>query len=149
MLLTPHILTGVLIISKVQNPYLGLLFVLLSHYFLDLFPQTEYTIENIRSRRWKESKIDFVKVFLDIALGFAAMLLLVGYNPLFILAALVAIAPDGLTLLHCIFPNNKPLKKHMKMHGAINSVCANKKLQKNFGVLSQIIVIGIAICFLI
>lgn len=149
MLLTPHILAGVLIITKVQNPILGLFLVLLSHYFLDSFPQKEYSIESIRGRNWKESLPDFMKVFSDIAIGFTIMLLVVGYNPLIVLAAILSIFPDGLTLLHCIFPNNKLLKKHQKLHLAINAICENKKLPAILGVISQIVVIAIAIFFLL
>jgi len=149
MLLTPHILAGILIITKVQNPILGFFLVFLSHYFLDSFTQKEYSIENIRGRSWKKSLPDFTKVFSDIAIGFTIMLLIVGYNPLIVLAAILSIFPDGLTLLHCIFPNNKLLKKHQKLHAAINAICENKKLPTVLGVISQIIVIAIAIFFLL
>src|SRR4030042_3128238 len=106
MLLTPHILTGVVIIILVQNPILGLIFVLLSHYFLDLFPQTEYSVKNIRNRQWSKSLPDFLKTFLDIALGLIIVFLIVGYTPLILIAVFVAILPDGFTLLHSIFPAN-------------------------------------------
>jgi len=69
VLLTPHILAGVAIVTLTPNPILGLIFVLLSHYFLDLFPHKEYTIKTIRAGQWSKSLPDFLKVFLDIILG--------------------------------------------------------------------------------
>lgn len=149
MLLTPHILTGVAIITLIQNPILGLFFVLSSHYFLDLFPQTEYTIKNIRAGFWKKSLPDFAKVFLDVSIGMTIVFFLKGYSLIIFAAAGAAVFPDILTLLHCIFPLNKPLKKHMKIHGKINAVCKNEEIPEYWGIVSQIAVIIIAICFLL
>jgi len=149
MLLTPHILTGVAIITLVKNPVLGLIFVLLSHYFLDLWPQTEYTIKTIRARQWSKSLPDFLKVFADIGLGLIVVFLTTGYSMLTLTAAFVAIFPDGLTFLHCLFPENKLLKKHLKIHTAINAIGENKKLPAFWGIASQVIVIAVAICLLI
>jgi len=148
MLLTPHILTGVAIIILVQNPILGLIFVLLSHYFLDLFPQTEYSVKNIRNRQWSKSLPDFLKTFLDIVLGLSIVFLTVGYTPLILIAVFVAILPDGFTLLHSIFPANSLLKKHMEIHAAINNVCENKKFPAFWGIVSQVAIILIAILLL-
>ena len=149
MLLTPHILVGVAIITLVQNPILGLIFVLLSHYLLDLFPHTEYSVKNIRNRQWSKSSPDFLKTFLDIALGLSIVYLTIGYTSLILIAIFVAILPDGFTLLHSIFPANSLLKKHMKIHMAINTVRANKKIPAVLGIVSQIIVVAIAIYFLL
>ena len=149
MLLTPHILTGVAIITLVQNPILGLIFVLLSHYFLDLFPQTEYTIKNIRTGQWSESLSDFLKVFLDIAFGLMIVFFLTGYSPLILLAGVVSLFPDGLTILHCIFPANSLLSKHLKIHAAINAVCENKRIPAFWGIVSQVLIVAVAIYLLL
>jgi len=149
MLLTPHILTGVAIIILVQNPILGLIFVLLSHYFLDIFPHTEYIIKNIRAGQWSRSLPDFLKVFLDIVLGLTIVFFITGYSPLILLACAVSLFPDGLTLLYYIFPANKLFKRHMKIHVAINAVCENKKIPGFLGIISQVIVITVAIYLLI
>lgn len=148
MLLTPHILTGVAIIILVQNPILGLLFVLLSHYFLDFFPQKEYTIKTIRAGQWSRSRPDFLKVFLDIFFGLAVVFFLTGFSPLILTAAAVSLFPDGLTLLYCIFPKNSLLNNHWKIHKAINAVCENKKIPVFWGIASQIMVMIIAIFLL-
>ncbi len=149
MLLTPHILAGAAIFSNVANPVLGLSLAFLSHYFLDLFPQKEYSIANIRSRCWKQSLPDFIKVFSDMLLGLLIIFLIVGYNPFFFIAALVAIVPDGFTMLTLIFSKNQLLKKHDKLHAAINAFCENKNLPAFWGVSSQLITVGLAIFFLL
>ena len=148
MLLTPHILIGVAIITQVHNPILGLVFVLLSHYFLDIFPQTEYSVKNIRSKQWSKSLPDFIKTFLDIVFGLVIIFWTVGYTPLILVAVFVTIFPDGLTLLHCIFPANSLLKKHMKIHAAINAFFENKKLPAFWGIVSQVVMVAIAILLL-
>ena len=122
MLLTPHILAGVAIITKVPNPILGLFLVFLSHYFLDVFPQKEYSIKNMRNGRWRKSLPDFFKVFSDIGLGLLIVYLLANYNPLVLIAVFLAIFPDGLTLFYFIFPSNKLLVKHRALHSGINAI---------------------------
>lgn len=149
MILTPHILTGVAIITFVQNPILGLIFVLLSHYLLDLPPHTEYNINVIRAGQWNKSLPDFFKVFLDIALGLAIVFFTTGYTPLVLAAATVSLFPDGLTLLYCAFPANKLLRWHMKIHMAINGTCENKKIPAIWGIASQVVIMAIAIYLLL
>lgn len=149
MLLTPHILTAAAIITNVPNLILGLILVLLSHYFLDLFPQKEYDVKNMREKQWNKSPSDFLKVFSDIALGLLIVFLLADYNPLILIAALLAIVPDGATLLYFIFPENRLLKKHWKLHHGINAICENKNIPVFWGVFSQVAVIAIAIYFLL
>jgi len=145
MLLTPHILAGVAIITLVQNPILGLIFILLSHYFLDFFPHKEYSIKTIRAGQWSKSLPDFLKVFLDIIFGLMIIFFITGYSPLILVAVVVALFPDGLTLLHCIFPTNELLKKHQKIHSVINAFCENKKIPAFWGIASQVVVMIIAI----
>ncbi|MDP3991227.1 MAG: hypothetical protein Q8P63_02960 [Candidatus Nealsonbacteria bacterium] len=149
MLLTPHLLVGAAIIANVQNPILGLILVFLSHYFLDVFPQKEYLIENMKNGRWNKSWPDFLKVFTDIVLGLSVVFLTIGYSPLILVAVFIAISPDGSTLLYFIFPKNKLLAKHRKLHNAINAVCENKKMSPFWGVTSQIAAVAIAIFFLL
>jgi len=148
MLLTPHILTGVLIASKTSNPILGLFLVLLSHYFLDCFPQWEYSIKNIKGRRWNKSFLDFLKVFFDISFGVLLILFLSKNNSLVFAAAFLAILPDGFTLLNLIIPKNKLLEIHDTFHQKINYFFENKKIPAFWGIVSQIAVIALAIFFL-
>ncbi len=148
MLLTPHILAALAIVTKVQNPILGLFLAFLSHYLLDVFPQKEYSIANIRNRSWSKSLPDFLKVFSDILVGLIIVFLLGGFRPLFLVAIFLALVPDGFTLLHCIFPANKLLKKHLKMHTAINAIGENKKIPAFWGIASQIAVVIVTIFLL-
>ncbi|PIS17182.1 MAG: hypothetical protein COT59_01985 [Candidatus Nealsonbacteria bacterium CG09_land_8_20_14_0_10_42_14] len=149
MLLTPHILAGVVIATKFPNPVLGLIFAFLSHYFLDLPPQTEYSIQNIKEGRWNKTVPDFLKVLSDIVLGAIVVFLIVGYSPFVLAAAVLAVLPDGITFLSCIFPKNKALVAHQKVHVAINNIGKNKKIPAFWGIFSQIAVIVIAIIFLL
>lgn len=148
MLLTPHILAGVAIITKTPDPVLGLFLVFLSHYFLDAFPQKEYSVKNIQDRRWRKSLPDFFKVFSDIALGLLIVSLFTNYNPLVLIAVFLAIFPDGLTLLYFIFPSNKLLAKHRTLHSGINEICGNKKITVFWGIVSQIAVMALTILLL-
>ncbi len=91
---------------------------------------------------------DFLKVFSDISLGFLIVFLSAGYNFLILVAAFVAILPDGSTLIHYIFPKNKLLDRHSELHGAINAVSKNKKIPAFWGIFSQAAVIVIAILLL-
>ena len=149
MLLTPHILTGVLIASKTSNPILGLFLVLLSHYFLDCFPQQEYSIKNIKERRWNKSFWEFFKIFLDIAFGVLLIFFLSKNTPLIFAAAFLAILPDGFTLLNLIVPKNKLLATHNTFHQKLNNFFNNKKIPAFWGIVSQIAVIALAIFFLL
>ena len=149
MLLTPHILTGVAIFSSVSNPALGLFLVFLSHYFLDCFPQTEYSIKNIKESRWSKTIPDFLKIFSDIALAMLIVFFLINYNPLILAAIFLAILPDGITFLSCIFPKNKLFRAHQKVHSVINKIGENKKIPAFLGIFSQIAVIALAIFFLL
>jgi hypothetical protein len=149
MLLTPHILAGVAIISVVPNPIFGFILVLSSHYFLDFFPQKEYSIRNIQGKRWKKSVRDFSMVFSDIALGFFIVFIISGFNLLVFAAACLAIFPDSLTLLYLLLPKNKILAGHHKIHAAINAFSENKNLPAFWGVASQVIVAILAISLLL
>lgn len=135
--------------SKVSNPVLGLILAFFSHYLLDLPPQKEYSVENIKEKRWRKSFFDFLEVFSDIALGIALILLFSKNTPLIFAAAFSAIVPDGFTILAILFPQNKLLAKHQGIHKAINNVLGNKKIPPFWGIVSQILVIGAAIFFLL
>ena len=128
MLLTPHILAGAAIATKVHNPVFALILAFLSHYFLDLPPQTEYSVENIKEKRWRKSVLDFSKVFMDISLG---VLLIFSFSEntfLIYAVAFLAILPDGFTLLAVIFHKNKVLKMHWRFHRKLNALSENKKI---------------------
>ncbi len=153
MVLTPHLLVGAAIVAKIKFlPLpLTLLLAFLSHYFLDSLPHSAYSIKNIQRKNWSKSLPDFLKVFLDIFLGF---LLIFIFSKNFFLAGIggfLAILPDGLIFLGLIFPN-KLLKLYdslkRKIHFPENQECENKKIPLFWGILSQVLVMLLAIYFL-
>ncbi len=139
MVLSVHILTGAAIAVKTQNPILGLLFAFFSHYLIDIIPHQEYSIQNIKDRRWKNSFGEFSKVFLDILIGLLIVLIFTKDYFLAILGGFLAILPDALTLLDFLHQN------HDKIHWFKN----NKKISLFWEILSQIIVAGISIIILL
>lgn len=149
MILTPHLLAGAAVAAKISNPILGLFLAFLSHYFLDLLPQREYPIKNIKKRCWNKSFFDFSKVFLDISFGVLLILFFSTNNPLIFIAAFLAILPDGSTLIFLIFPKNKILAIHQSFHQKINQLGENKKIPVFWKIFCQILVVLMAIFFLL
>ena len=146
MLLTPHILAGAAIAAKTANPALGLILAFLSHYVFDLFPHQEYTIENIKGKRWKKAYADFLKVGGDICFGILLIFIFSDGQPIIYAGAFFAILADGLTFLGLIF-SNKLLVHNDDFHQKIHFL-KNKKVPAFWGVLSQVLIISIAIFFL-
>ena len=103
-----------------SNPVLGLLSAFLSHYIIDTLPVWEYKIENIKKGQWNRSRPDFLKVFLDIAIGF--ILVFIFSKDIFLgtVGGFLAMIPDGLTLLLKIFPKTKILNIHHRLHAKFN-----------------------------
>jgi len=149
MILICHLLAGAAIGANISNPVLALCLALLSHYFLDILPQLEYSIRNIQGGHWHKSFFDFFKVFLDIAFGILLILLFSKNTPLIFAAAFIAILPDGFTLLNIILRKNKLLNKHQQFHQKINSIGENKKIPLFWKIFVQILVVLIAIFFLL
>lgn len=151
MILTPHLLLGAVIGSKISNPFLALPVAVFSHYFLDSLPQKEYSIRNIHEKRWNKALPDFLKVFLDIFIGISLIVLFSDNNPAMLASAFLAIFPDGITLLGRIFSQNKLILLHQKFHQAVNNICdppENKRIPAFLGIISQVIVVLTAIFFL-
>jgi hypothetical protein len=149
MILTCHLLVGAAIASQIQFVPLALILAFLSHYFLDLLPQIDYSITNIKAGRWHKSSADFLKVFLDISFGLLLILLFSERTPLIFAGALLAIVPDGITLLAVFFNKNILIKIHQKFHKMLNSIGETKKIPLLGKILSQVLVILIAISYLL
>lgn len=148
MILTVHLLTGAAIASKISNPLWVIPLAFLSHYFLDLLPQAEYSIKNVRERYWQKSFLDFFKVFLDVATGILLIFFFSKNALLIFIAAFFAILPDGFHLLAILFPGDRLLTWHQRLHKAINYISENKKIPAFWGILSQIVVVVITISLL-
>ncbi len=149
MILSVHVLAGAAVAAKIQNPILGIFLAFLSHYFLDIFPHTEYSIKNIQKGSWKKSVPDFYKVFLDALSGIVLVYLTAGPNFLILTGALVAMIPDGITLLHILFPRIKLLKAHQSLHGWLNGIGQKRKAPAFWGIFNQAAIATAAIYFLL
>lgn len=168
MILTPHILTGVFVGSKVKNPLFGAILALISHYILDSLPHWEYKfIKNWRHfqkrklspsdlEKIKLSIIGSFKVIIDLSVGFFLISLIFLYfksfslkNMIFIyIFAFLSIIPDILIFLYWLMPKNYFLKKHYKFHYLIHfPKKKNLKIQK-FGFLIELILIIFILFFI-
>lgn len=149
MILSVHILAGAAVATKTQNPLLGIFFALISHYLLDIPPHKEYSIENIKKRNWKNSYLDFLKVFLDIFSAFLIIFVIKGNSFMPYLGGLIAIIPDSMTLFYIIFSNNKLAKNHFYYHNKLNKIGEKIKSPLFWKIFSQAIVVILAIYFLL
>jgi len=149
MILSAHVLAGAAVAAKIQNPVLGIFLAFLSHYLLDIFPHTEYSIKNIQGGRWRKSLPDFYKVLLDASSGMILIYLTAGPTPLIFAGALAAMVPDGITLLHILFPKIKLLKAHQSLHGWLNGIGQKRKIPVFWGIASQAAISAAAIYFLL
>ena len=147
MILLVHMLFGAAIGSIVPNVTLAIILALLGHYFLDLFPHIEYldgvenSIESIKSDAWNKKIKNMFKVFLDFCLGILLIFLLSKNQPIIYICALAAIVPDGLTVLHALFPN-KILQAHHNVHGGkIHYLTKQKDFHKFWKVSTQVVVV--------
>lgn len=125
MLLTPHILLGAAIGSKISSPPLvfGLSFV--SHYFLDALPHYEYNVSVLKSKsnqpNNKKIFIAISKLAIDFCFGMGLTLFLVWNSPFrttAILGMLSALVPDALLFLYWQNPNKKILRLFAFPHRA-------------------------------
>lgn len=164
MILTPHILTGALIGVKLENPILGSLFAFLSHYLLDAIPHWEYKFiknwrnynnQNLNSiiiSEIKSSKYGFLKIIVDLLIGFGILfflsLYLKKFSYLIFIYGFFGILTDFLIFVYWCFPKISFLKKHFQIHHIIHfSKEKNIKIQK-IGFLIEFLIIILNIFYL-
>ncbi len=147
MILAIHFLIGAAIVLKIKFLPLALILAFLSHYLLDTLPHWEYSIENIKQKKWKNSFKDFLKIALDLSLGVFLVFLFSEKFFLALIGGLIAVLPDAFVFLNLIF-SNKLLEIgrvfHQKFHFP-----EDKKIFPLWGIFSQIIIISLAIFFLL
>lgn len=152
MILTPHIVVGAAIASRLSGSSLPLALLLAStsHFFLDTLPHWEYTIDALRDRR--HSKIffrDLGKVILDLMFGFS---LLIGVWALFkentggikiiLLGGFLGALPDAVTFLGWQ-TENRILLFVNSFHGPIQFTrWGSKKIPRSAGVITELIAIA-------
>jgi len=114
MLLTPHILLGAAIGSKIANPAAVFALSFVSHYFLDALPHYDYDNSAAKNKKIdKKTLILLIKMAIDICFGAGLALTFVWDSPLrtnAIVGMLSALLPDALLFLHWQHPNSKFLK---------------------------------------
>ena len=154
MILLVHMLFGAAIGASVQNIPLAIILALLGHYFLDLFPHIEYlagvedSITGIKKTRWQKNVFNILKVFIDFCLGLALIFLFSKNQPILYICALVAIIPDGLTVIHSLLPN-LGLAPHHNIHsGKIHYLTKQKKFPIFWKIATQVIATVISVFIL-
>jgi hypothetical protein len=150
MILLVHLLFGALIGQKISNPFLAVILAYFSHYFLDVFPHVEYSIENITNKQWRKARPDILMVILDFLLGIFLILLFsnppAGGQPIIYICAFFAILPDGFAVLSHFF-SNKIFEAHNNFHKKIHFY-KHKKISNFWRIASQAAIIIIVIVLL-
>ena len=146
MILLIHLLFGAAIGSVVKNITLGLFLAFSSHYLLDALPHVDYPIKNIKEKQWRRALPDALKVILDISLALLLLLIFSTNKPIVYVYGLIAVVPDGLTLLGYLF-SNKFLEKHYNLHQKIHFL-KNAKISIFWRFASQIIILFVSIALL-
>ena len=161
MILSAHLLLGAAVASKIKYAPLAIILALLSHYFLDLIPHIEYSINNIAKKQWQKSAPDILKVLLDFFFGILLILTFSNNQPIIYIGALIALIPDSLTIISSIYPRsgnpssreflatlNKVLSKHDQFHTKKIHFLKYKKIPTFWRILSQLLVVIISIILL-
>ena len=139
--------------ASINNIPLAIILALLGHYFLDLFPHIEYldgvenSIKKLKTDAWKKSIKNAIKVFLDFCLGILAIFLFSKNQPIIYVCAIMAIIPDGLTVIYSLFPN-RPLAVHHKIHGEKIHFLRHKKIPKIWRIATQVGAVALSIVLL-
>ena len=122
MLLTPHILLGAAIGSKIASLAAVFSLSFISHYFLDALPHYEYDNTALKNKKGgKELLFIFIKLAIDLCFGIGLALFLVWNSPLrtnAMLGMLSALVPDALLFLYWRHPNSRFLKLFASPHRA-------------------------------
>ncbi len=154
MILLVHMLFGAAIGSAINNVPLALILALLGHYFLDLFPHIEYlesteaSIQKLKSGGLKKVLPDMLKVFLDFFGGIFIIFIFFGNQPIIYFCAIIAIVPDGLTVISKLFPN-KLSTWHDHIHTKqIHYLTKQKKIPIFWKISTQVVAVIISIILL-
>jgi len=140
-------LFGAVIGSLIKNPILAVILALFSHYFLDLFPHVDYSVDNLKNKRWKKSLPDILKLSLDIFSSFLIIFLFSKNNLLIYICATTALIPDSMTLISKLFPNQL-FSWHDYIHTQKIHFLKYKKISNFWRVLTQLTAISLSILLL-
>ena len=126
----------------------------MSHYLLDSLPHREYDIdrvENLSRTGWRRAAIDFIKIFIDFFGGMAILVFIAPASiplPWLLLWGFFAALPDGISFLHYLWPDNKPLAAQQRFHKLIHIKQDKKETPWRLGIPFQIAVALAAIVLL-
>lgn len=144
MILTPHILVGIVIGVKIQNPWLGFFAGLASHFILDIIPHSEYGQQDTGKKINKMHSSTILKASLDVAAGIGLIYFIYALKPFVInlWAVTGAVLPDVISILSWQCPNKlfTVLNKFHSFHA--------KKFDGKLGIITQIIISAIALYFI-
>jgi len=104
VILTPHLLVGAAIGSKIKNYWAIFIIALISHFVLDAIPHWEYVIK-IVGVSGNEFLAITVEALLDILVGVSVISLLLKHSRLAkpaLIGAFFAILPDGFIFVHAL-----------------------------------------------
>jgi len=147
MLITPHVLTGAVIGSFVPSLPLVIILSLISHYTLDLLPHCDQgTLEMPKRKQYLWAIPDFL-----IGIGIIYYLYTNSHiNDLALIGAGVAIFPDlldNLPIFSDWLHQYWPFNKISLFHKWLQKVWLKQHL--SLGILTQVIVIGLSLYFLV
>jgi len=147
MILLVHLLFGAAIGSVVKNIPLAIVLAFFSHYFWDLFPHIEYSIDGTAEKQWQRRLRIIPKIILDFCVGI--LLVSIFSNPstdsgrvIIYICALSAILPDGLIVLNNHWPN-RVLEFHNKLHQKTHFL-KQRKISNFWRIASQVAVVIIS-----
>jgi len=158
MILLAHMLFGAAIGAQIKYAPWAIILAFLGHYFLDIFPHIEYldgvedSIKKLKIRAWQKNMSTAAKVLIDFCLGLFIITLfsrpLAGGQLIIYVCALVAIVPDGMTVLHSLFPN-LGLEGHHYIHSTkIHYLTKQKKFPVFWRIATQVLVVVISFLLL-
>ena len=158
MVLLVHMLFGAAIGASVANIPLAILLAFLGHYFLDAFPHIEYlagvenSIKGLVGNAWQKKRWMMLKVLLDFLLGVLLISIFshgsLRHQLIIYLCGLVAIVPDGLTVLHSLFPTKISTWHHSIHSGKIHYLTKQKNFPKFWKVFTQAAAVIISVILL-
>jgi len=147
MILLVHMVFGAAIGASIKNISLAIILAFLGHYFLDIFPHIEYSVDNIRNKNWRKSMPDALKVVLDFFTGILIISIFSNSQPVIYFCALVALIPDAFTVISSVLPN-KILSLHDEIHNKKVHYFKYKKIPKFWRITTQVIATIISIILL-
>ena len=120
-MLAIHMLAGAALAQSSPAAGPGLIAAFFSHFLLDRMPHHEYRIDDLKTPATVRALRDATKAVADLVIGCAAILLLWGPTPswLVLLGAFLAILPDGLAIV-ARFLAYGPLQRFRLVHDSIH-----------------------------